>query len=70
METNVEGDLYEARPQQQPAHRKTGRKPFLKRTVLPYPTHFWPKSWARRYRRWTVKRPANATSENAVQAAE
>lgn len=31
--------------------RKTKPKSFLKRTVIPYPTHFWPKSWKRAWRR-------------------
>lgn len=42
------------------------RKSFLKRTVLPYPTHFWPKAWKRSYRRLTAKQPV----EETVQAAE
>jgi hypothetical protein len=26
-------------------------KGFLQRTVIPYPTHFWPKSWKHAWRR-------------------
>jgi len=70
LETGVEGDLYEAGAQQPPLRSNKRRKSFLKRTVLPYPTYFWPKSWARRYRRMTTKRPANDMPENTVQAAE
>ncbi len=42
------------------------RKSFLKRTVLPYPTHFWPKAWKRSYLRLMTKQPV----EETVQAAE
>lgn len=46
------GDLHEEEdddaPEAAPKQRK--RKSFLKRTVIPYPTHFWPKSWKRAWR--------------------
>jgi EAL domain-containing protein (putative c-di-GMP-specific phosphodiesterase class I) len=72
----INGDLHEKTEPLPVVRRKPVRKSFLTRTVLPYPTHFWPKSWSRRYRRWTTKRAANDTAtinetpENSVQAAE
>ena len=38
--------IAEERP---PARRR--RKNFLQRTVIPYPTHFWPRSWRRAWKR-------------------
>ncbi len=41
------------------------RKSFLARTVVPYPTHFWPKPWVRTIRRMKSN---NASSQNAQAA--
>jgi len=47
------------------------RKSFLTRTVLPYPTHFWPKPWKRSFKRWTAKRVQEESVEQETsQAAE
>lgn len=42
------------------------KKSFLRRTVIPYPTHFWPKSWKRAWR----KRQANKENSSEQMAAE
>lgn len=61
------GDLHDDDFSAMVATTKTPtRKSFLKRTVLPYPTHFWPKAWKRSYRRLMTKQPV----EETVQAAE
>lgn len=36
------------------------RKSFLKRTIIPFPKHFWPKSWKRRLRRLKASRRSKA----------
>ncbi|WP_425408317.1 EAL domain-containing protein [Hyphococcus sp.] len=49
------------------------RKSFLKRTVVPYPTHFWPKSWKRAWRRRNAakaERPVEESQSNEQLAAE
>ena len=47
------------------------RKGFLTRTVLPYPTHFWPKPWKRSFKRWAAKRTQEESVEQETpQAAE
>ena len=53
----IQGDLDDTSPvtmreslnvsDKQSAGRR--RKPFLKRTIIPYPTYFWPKSWKRKW---------------------
>lgn len=63
---NNEDDLDDEGPQIFGKRQTPARKSFLKRTVLPYPTHFWPKGWKRSYRRLTAKRSA----ESVAQAAE
>ena len=47
-------------------HRK---KTFLTRTVIPYPTHFWPKSWKRAFKRREAGK-AEPLAEPQAEAAE
>ncbi|MHA7870975.1 MAG: hypothetical protein ACX939_01355, partial [Hyphococcus sp.] len=46
------------------------KKSFLKRTVIPYPTHFWPKSWVRALERRKQSRLAAQSTTPATEAAE
>lgn len=44
------------------------RKSFLSRTVIPYPTHFWPRSWKRAWkRRGSAQRRREATDSLAAE---
>ncbi len=46
------------------------RKSFLRRTVIPYPTHFWPKSWKRAMRRRKASHMAEQPQSGEQLAAE
>ncbi|MFC2952601.1 EAL domain-containing protein [Marinicaulis aureus] len=48
------------------------RKPFLKRTVVPISSHFWPKSWRRSWKRRAAARAEQRREQETVepQAAE
>ncbi|MEZ5892065.1 MAG: EAL domain-containing protein [Parvularculaceae bacterium] len=51
--------------------RPRRKKPFLKRTVIAYPKHFWPKSWRRAWkRRAAAKAALRANAEMGSLAAE
>ncbi|MEQ8936666.1 MAG: EAL domain-containing protein, partial [Amphiplicatus sp.] len=53
LDNPVAEDVTAPEPAAAPRRRNRQRKNFLKRTILPYPTHFWPKSWKRAWRRNT-----------------
>lgn len=51
-----------------PRPRLKRRKSFLSRTVIPYPTHFWPRSWKRAWkRRSSVQRRGEAADSLAAE---
>lgn len=69
------GDVFnEAQADDQEDHAETKphkQRSFLKRTVLPYPTHFWPKPWKRSFKRWTAKTSQEGdVQQEMAQAAE
>ncbi len=44
------------------------RKPFLKRTVVPISSHFWPKSWRRSWKRRAAARAEQRREQETVDA--
>jgi EAL domain-containing protein (putative c-di-GMP-specific phosphodiesterase class I) len=62
------GDLHREPEEEATATAARRKKGFLTRTVIPYPTYFWPRSWKRRYHRWIEARHQSGSDD--VKAAE
>lgn len=47
--------------------RRPRKKNFFTRTVIPYPTHFWPRSWRRAWRRQKQRKEARRIERSAAE---